>query len=271
MITTLEKKLGKLKKEFVKSYDGSSHIQEIIPQNTSESFPIDAKHLDSLHMFAKNNPIYYNSFVQTLSDTACIVYEGDINQYWLGSIQHKNSKAPFSPTWIVSAYIATLQAKELGFCDVLDIGSGDGRIAYCAKILGLNAHSLEIDSDLVELQKQLCDKLVDFKPVCCDATTFDYSDLQPHSPAFFIGGLAQMGGDVLADSIINNIKITPLQENSCMVFAGTLSPKYTDDTVNAGWSKIIEKHQLKVIKTVTLPTVWTFNELHDTPYLFCKF
>ena len=270
MITKLEKKLEKLKQEFVKSYEGSSHIQEIIPQNT-ESFPIGAEYLNSLHMFAKNNPIYYNSFAQTIDDTECVVYEGDINQYWLGSIQHKNSKAPFSPTWIMSAYISALQAKELGYVDVLDIGSGDGRIAYCAKTLGLGSHSLEIDPDLVDIQKSLCDKLVDFSPVCCDATTIDYTELQLDRPAFFIGGLAQMGGDVLADSIIRNINTTRLKDDSCMVFAGTLSPKYTDDVANAGWSKIIEKHQLKVIKTVTLPTVWTFHELHDTPYLFCKF
>jgi len=270
MITTLEKKLGQLKQEFVKSYEGSSHIQEIIPQNI-ESFQIDAEHLKLLHNFAKNNPIYYNSYVQTIDDTACVVYEGDINQYWLGSIQHKNSKAPFSPTWILSAYISALQAKELGYGDVLDIGSGDGRIAYCAKILGLNSHSLEIDSDLVDLQKSICYKLVDFSPICCDATVFDYDGLNLEKPAYFIGGLAQMGGNALADSIMNNIETSKLKENSCMVFAGTVSPKYTDDVVNAGWSKIIEKHQLTVIKTVTLPTVWTFQELHDTPYLFCKF
>jgi len=270
MIAELEKTLIKLKKEFVKAYNGSSHIQEIIPQDTTELFPIDADHLNSLHLFAKNNPIYYNSFVQTIDDISCVVYEGDINQYWLGSIQHKNSKAPFSPTWILSAYIIALQAKDLGFDNVLDIGSGDGRIAYCAKILGLDSYSLEIDSDLIDIQKSICDKLVDFKPICCDATTFDYSAFHLGKAVFFIGGLAQMGGNVLANSIINNIK-TSLKEKSCMVFAGTLSPKYTDDVANAGWSKIIEKHQLKVIKTVTLPTVWTFNELHDTPYIFCKF
>lgn len=271
MIVDLEKNTAKLKKEFVKSYAGSSNIQEIIPQNTSDYFPINRIDLESLHLFAKNNPIYYNSFIQNIDGVPCVVYEGDINQYWLGSIQHTNSKAPFSPTWILSAYIAALQSKELGYGDLLDVGSGDGRIAYCSKKLGVNSHSLEIDEDLVELQKSICVKLVDFDPICCDAASFDYTSLKLIKPVFFIGGLAQMGGDVLANSIIENIKTSPIKDDVCMVFAGTVSPKYTDDVANAGWSKIIEKHKLQVIKTVTLPTVWTFKELRDTPYLFCKF
>ena len=63
------------------------------------------------------------------------MYEGDINKYWLNSIQHGSSKAPFSPTWIMSGYIGSLLAKKLGYLQVIDIGSGDGRIAFCAKIL----------------------------------------------------------------------------------------------------------------------------------------
>ena len=34
--------------------------------------------------------------------------------------------------------------------DFIDIGSGDGRIAYCGKILGLNSISIEIDENLVD-------------------------------------------------------------------------------------------------------------------------
>ena len=265
---TLEENLLYLKKEFVKSYDGSSHIQEIIPQNSSDSFDVTKSDLDSLHMFAKNNPIYYNSFIQTVGDLPCVVYEGDINQYWLASIQHGNSRAPFSPTWIVSAYLLVNHAKSLGCSGVVDIGSGDGRIAYCAKSIGLKSHSIEIDEDLFDLQKSICTKLMNFNPICADASIIDYSSLDLDKPAFFIGGLAQMGGDILADAVI---KKTESKDNTLMVFAGTISPKYTDDISNAGWSKIIQKYSLQVIKTITLPTVWTFNEIHDTPYLFCKF
>lgn len=267
---TVEENLLSLKKEFVKSYDGSSHMQEIIPQNSSDSFGITKSDLDFLHMFAKNNPIYYNSFIQTIDGLPYVVYEGDANQYWLASIQHGNSRAPFSPTWIISAYLLANHAKNLGCDGVVDVGSGDGRIAYCAKSLGLQSHSIEIDEDLIDLQKSICAKLINFNPICTDATAFDYFSLDIERPAFFIGGLAQMGGDVLADAVISNIEYED-KKNTLMVFAGTVSPKYTDDVTNAGWSKIIQKYHLQVIKTVTLPTVWTFKEVHDTPYLFCKF
>ena len=38
-----------------------------------------------------------------------------------------------------------------------------------------------------------------------------------------------------------------------------------------GWKSIIDKNDLKVIKTITLPTVWTFDQPVDTPYIFTKF
>jgi len=40
---------------------------------------------------------------------------------------------------------------------------------------------------------------------------------------------------------------------------------------NGGWSALIEKYQLNVIDTVSLPTVWTFDQLVETPYIFTKF
>jgi len=45
MIKELAKNLVNLKQEFVKTYDGSSHIQEVIPISNSDSFPIDETHL----------------------------------------------------------------------------------------------------------------------------------------------------------------------------------------------------------------------------------
>ena len=56
MIKEIAQNLVNLKKEFAKIYDGTSQIQEVIPVLKSEKFPIDD--LDSLHNFAKNNPIY---------------------------------------------------------------------------------------------------------------------------------------------------------------------------------------------------------------------
>lgn len=272
MIESLAKKLVKLKQDFVKTYDGTSNIQEIIPLSTSDDFPVDENHLKSLHIFAKNNPIYYNSYEQTISDVSCVVYEGDINKYWLNSIQHASSHAPFSPTWIFSAYLLSLHAKKLGYKQVIDIGSGDGRIAFCAKIVGLDSFSFEIDQVLVNLQNLISDSTgINFNSYCTDATVFDYSKLNLETPIFFIGGLAQMGGIALASGVIENIRTSVLNDTG-MVFAGTFSQKYHPDPMsNAGWGTLIHKNNLHVSDTIILPTVWSFKESDDTPYIFSKF
>ena len=203
MIEGIAKNLIELKQEFRRIYSGNSHIQEIVPLTESNSFPISQNELKSLHSFATKNPIYYNSYELKINEIKCIVYEGDINKYWLNSISHGSSYQPFSPTWILSAFLIVSIAKELGYNQILDIGSGDGRIAYCGKILGLDSYAIEIDHMLVDLQKSLCNLTnTDFHPISADAVKFDYNELNLQNPAFFIGGLAQMGGDVLATSII---------------------------------------------------------------------
>jgi len=269
MIKELAKNLVNLKKEFEKNYDGKSQIQEVIPISKSDLFPIEQPDLELLHQFATKNPIYHNSYEKTVGETLCIVYEGDINKYWLNSIQHSSSHAPFSPTWLMSAYVGVLLAKKLGYQEVIDIGSGDGRIAFCAKILDLESYSIEIDDMLVDLQKLLT--ILDFHPYCFNATAFDYSSLNLVEPIFFIGGLAQMGGTALATGVLEKINSISNLRNIGWVFAGTLSPKYTTDPKNeAGWGTLIEKNNLKSIQTITLPTVWTFHEPKETPYIFAQ-
>ena len=211
MIEELAKNLVNIKKEFAKRYDGKSQIQEVIPISKSEMFPIKQQDLELLHQFATKNPIYYNSYEKTVGKTLCIVYEGDINKYWLNSIKHDTSCQPFSPTWIMSAYVGVLIAKDLGYQEVIDIGSGDGRIAFCAKVLDLESYSIEIDDMLVDLQKLLT--ILDFHPYCSDAITFDYSSLNLTRPVFFIGGIAQMGGTALASGVLEKINsITDLKK-----------------------------------------------------------
>src|SRR6056300_1223921 len=269
MIEDLAKNLVELKKEFVRIYDGKSQIQEVIPKSKSELFPIKESHLEMLHQFAAKNPIYYNSFEKQIGSVVCIVYEGDINKYWLNSIQHGSSKATFSPTWIISGYIGALLAKELGYSEVIDIGSGDGRIAYCAKILDLESYSIEIDNMLVDLQNLLTDAL-DFHPHCSDAVTFDYPSLNLTRPIFFIGGLAQMGGISLASGVLKSIQsVSELEKKTGWVFAGTLSQKYAPDPKNeAGWGTLIDENNLKIIQSISLPTAWTLHESDETPYIF---
>ncbi|ABX12459.1 hypothetical protein [Nitrosopumilus maritimus] len=270
MIVQLAQNLVSLKKEFAKNYSGKSQMQEVIPISTSESFQIKQQDLELLHQFATKNPIYYNSYEDVVNDTKCIVYEGDINRYWLNSIQHGSSNAPFSPTWIMSAYVAALMTKELGYFEIVDIGSGDGRIAFCAKVLDMEAYSIELDEQLVDLQKLLVTTL-DFHPFCSDATTFDYTSLNLNNPAFFIGGLAQMGGVALATGVIEKIMSQEFWKQSGWVFAGTLSQKYAPDPKNeAGWGTLIESNKLHKLQTIPLPTVWTFHETDETPYIFAE-
>ena len=273
MLEQIAKNLAMLKQEFAQVYDGHSHIQEFIPVTTSEFFPIPDDHLEFLHDFASKNPIYHNFYEQKIADILCKVYEGDINEYWLNSIKHGSSCQPFYPTWILSAYIAASIAKSFNYKELVDIGSGDGRIAYCAKILGLQATSIEIDDVLVELQNTiLMSTKVNFNPICVDAIEFDYSSLNLTRPVFFIGGLPQMGGDVLATNIIEKISTSNLKKNTCIVFAGTHSKRQlSDNQSEGGWSSLIGRHGLKVIKTVSLPTIWTFDQLVDTPYIYTEF
>ena len=274
MLDSLVQNLVKIKQDFAKNYTGSAHIQEIIPSQVSNSFTIDENHLKQLHTFAEKNPIYFNSFEEIISGVSCIVYEGDINDYWLNSIKHGSSCQPFYPTWIMSAYVMASIAKELGYSELVDIGSGDGRIAFCGKILGFNSYSIEIDDVLVELQDTISTQTnQNFNPKCADALEFDYSELNLKTPVFFIGGLPQMGGDLLAASIIEKINsIANLKTSTGVVFAGTHTQRQLSGNLsNGGWSTLIEKHQLNVIDTVSLPTVWTFDQLVETPYIFTKF
>ena len=271
MIEKLAKNLVNLKKRFVSDYEGTSQIQELIPISKSESFPIDEYELNTLHEFATKNPIYYNSFEKVIDKIPCMVYEGDINKYWLNSIQHDSSHAPFSPTWIMSGYVMSLFAKEHGYSEIIDIGSGDGRIAYCGGVLGMKSHSIELDPMLVDLQNSLATN-VNFNPNCFDAIQFDYSSLNLTKPLFFIGGLAQMGGLELATGVLNRAKPHfPLWDKIGWCFAGTLSKKYLADPKNhAGWGSFIETNHLQLIQNISLPTAWSFHEFDETQYVFSK-
>ncbi|QLH02889.1 hypothetical protein C5F47_04670 [Nitrosopumilus cobalaminigenes] len=274
MFDDLVKNLVSTKQIFAKNYSGNAHIQEVIPTSTSDKFPIDTIDLVSLHDFALKNPIYFNHFEEEIDGILCTVYEGDINEYWLNSIKHGSSCQPFYPTWIMSAFLMASIAKKIGYLELVDIGSGDGRIAFCGSAIGMNSHSIEIDDVLVDLQKIISSSTdQNFNPICHDALEFDYSTLNLKKPVFFIGGLAQMGGDVLATSIIDRINsIENLRNDTAIVFAGTNTKRQLSGNLeNGGWSTLIEKHNLKVIDTVSLPTIWTFDQNVETPYIFTEF
>ena len=262
----LSNALLEIKKELVKNDPGIKSA-EPIPALGSDLFTDDLK---LLHEFAVSNPMYVDAHERRLGSVRCMVYTSNVDKYWLGSISHDSSHAPFSPTWITSAYVLGMLAKELGYSEAVDIGSGDGRIAFCSGIAGMRSHAIEIDPGLVKLQRSI--EKTDFVSHCSDATEFDYSILNLGHPIFFIGGLAQMGGDILASGVIKKVRQIPgLWRNSGWVFAGTHAPKYASDPKGcAGWGTLLQENNLEPARTVILPTAWTLGEPQNTPYVFAR-
>lgn len=263
---------SRYKAEFVRKYDGNGHIREAVPTESSELIPIDGRVLERLHGFARTNPIYYNSYEMEILGIPSTVYEGDISEYWISSIKHDVSNQPFYPTWILSAYEAASEAKRLGMKQIVDIGSGDGRIAYCGQILGLDSYGIEIDRSLFELQGQVArDSGVGFGARHADANEFDYLSLGLTRPAFFIGGLPEMG-EMLARSIIGRVLAREeLRYESAFVFMGSFQLKrFSRSTEKWGWGFVIDEAGLDVQSAVVLPTCWTMDQTRDTPYVFTK-
>ena len=126
---------------------------------------------------------------------------------------------------------------------------------------------------MFELQKTIRSSTkIDFNPNCTDALEFDYSSLPLSNPVFFIGGLPQMGGDILADGIIDKISLTELRSNTCFVFAGSNSKRHLSSNQElGGWLHTMNKKNLKEVTTAFLPTVWTFDQETETPYIFTRF
>lgn len=263
--------VSRLKAEFVRTYGGNGHIREAVPAETSELIPIDCGHLEKLHEFAACNPIYYNSYDTDILGVRCTVYEGDINEYWISSIKHDVSNQPFYPTWILSAYEAAMEARRMGMREVVDIGSGDGRVAYCGQVAGLDSYGIEIDGGLADLQRAVADGTgVGFGVRNADANEFDYSSLGLKRPAFFIGGLPEMG-EMLARSIIARVMADggEVWGRSAFVFMGSFQLKrFSRSAEKWGWGFVIDEAGLDVRSAVVLPTCWTMDQSVDTPYIF---
>ena len=272
MTDTLSSTIVTLKTEYMTNNTSHAHIHEFIPSSSSNILPIDKNHLELLHHFMLNNPIYSNSHESKIDEIPCMIYEGDVTHFWLDSIKHDTSYAPFYPTWMLSAYTLALISKNLGVDNIIDIGSGDGRIAYCGKVVGMESYGIEIDENLVLLQKSISNGTkVNFNIKLGDAIKFDYTSLNLSQPIFFLSGLPEQG-ELLANSVIEKIlNISNLKNNAKFVFMGSYSKrKYTKDDSKFGWGKIIDFFDLDIMKTVTLPTYWTSDQPVDTPFIFTK-
>ena len=261
----------KLKHEFIKIYKGNSHTTEILPNFTNDFIQIKRDPLSLLHKFLESNPIYSNHISEKILDVNYKIFEGDLNNYWIDSIKHDSSYAPFYPTWMLSAWGLVNHAKCLGFKQIIDIGSGDGRIAYCGKVLGLDSISIEIDDNLVSMQENISAKTgIDFTPICSDATSYNFEKIPSKKSIFVIGGVPEIG-EVLAESVIKNVLELPHISNSAFVLAGSHSHRtFSRDTSYFGWGTSIKKFQLDAISTISLPTYWTMDQKFETPYIFTK-
>ncbi|MDI1496127.1 MAG: hypothetical protein K8823_1435 [Cenarchaeum symbiont of Oopsacas minuta] len=263
-VKLLEHYISTLKSEFSSSYVRNAHLYEVLPKNSQITQNLSQKDLDALHKFVKSNPMYENSYESVYADTQCIVYEGDMSSYWLDSIKHDTSYAPFYPTWILSAYALSKAAVKLGAKYAVDIGSGDGRIAYCTQMAGIDTCSVEIDKNLISLQKKICAKTnIHFDIKCDDATQIEYSELD--RVIFFIGGLPEVGEMLVRRVIEKTIHaIKPIY-----VLAGTLAPRKTSrDSTTYGWGQMMEEFGLVQLETLVLPTRWTVEQTENTPYIF---
>jgi hypothetical protein len=259
------------KRKYIQNFKPANIIAEIIPTEVTDLFPIDKQILAKLHQFVSNNPIYFKRTNILINNINFISYEGDVNDFFLSSKKYDTNYQPFYPTWMLSAFLLCLKAKELGFTEIIDIGAGDGRISYCGSLLNLRSIGIELDSSLSELQNDLCKKTnINFEIVNGDASTFDFAKLNLSKPLFFVSGLPEMG-EMFVDNLIN----TTLKNNFLsfgVVFLGSINNKrkFVKDDTFYGWGEIIKRNNLKIIKEINLPTHWTNDNNSESKYLITK-
>ena len=268
----LVKELLKLKNEYLEKIHSYNHIREFLP-DTSNHDLFDKSHLEKLHTFFKLNKIYYKQESLVLGNIPCISYEGDINQFWLSSKKYDTNYQPFLPTWVLSALIMVLVAKDLGFENIIDVGSGDGRLLYCGSVIGLNSIGVEIDKDLCDLQTKISDNSnVKFRVINGDSNSIDYSQLALENTMIFVSALPE-SGEMISYGITNQFKkyMDKLQNVGITLMGSHTYRKYSRDKSMWGWGKFIDDCELKLVECLSLPTSWTLDEKKETPYLFTLF
>ncbi len=262
----------KLKEEFTKQQQlTQTFMHETIPLSYSMVLPISDQTLLELMEFMSRNPICVDSKEMRVLDVPCRSYLCDVNEYWLSTKKYDSNYQPFYPTWMLSAYALALCTKLLGFKEILDIGSGDGRIAYCGNLLGLRAIGIEIDSKLTELQNELSSLTnVEYEIINADATAFEYESLNLSKPMVFLSCLPE-GGDMLVKSIVPNIKkLDGLESCGFNLMGSHIMKKYSKEFSGWGWGTVFETYDLNIQECVTLPTYWTNEQEVDTAYIFTK-
>ncbi|MDP9488785.1 MAG: hypothetical protein M3P28_01085 [Thermoproteota archaeon] len=268
----LVQELLKLKNEYLEKIHSYNHIREFLPVTSNQSL-FDKSQLEKLHNFFKLNKIYYKEESLVLGNIPCISYEGDINQFWLSSKKYDTNYQPFLPTWVLSALVMVQVAKDLGFENIIDIGSGDGRLLYCGSIIGLNSIGIEIDKDLCDLQTKISDDSnVKFRVINGDSNSIDYSQLALENTMLFVSALPE-SGEMISYGITNQFKkyMDKLQNVGITLMGSQTYRRYTRDKSMWGWGKFIDDCELKLVECLSLPTSWTLDEKKETPYLFTLF
>jgi hypothetical protein len=268
----LAEELVKLKDEYLEEFHSYNHIREFIPIANHQSL-FDKRLLEKLHSFFGYNKIYFRQRGLTLSNIPCISYEGDINQFWLSSKKYDTSYQPFLPTWGLSALVMILVAKDLGFENIIDIGSGDGRLIFCGSILGLNSIGVEIDKDLCDLQNEISSlSNVKYKVINGDSNSIDYSQFELENTIIFISALPELG-EMISYGMLNQFKKynTNLRNVGITLMGSHTYRRYSRDKSMWGWGKFLDDFGLKLVNCISLPSSWTLDEKRETPYLFTVF
>ena len=265
----LVKNLVDLKNEYLEEFHSYNPIREFVPVPNKQNM-IDKSHLEKLHAFFKHNSIYYKEQAVTLSDIPCTSYEGDVNQFWLSSKKYDTNYQPFLPTWGLSALVMCLAVKNLGFQNILDMGSGDGRLLYCGSILGLDSTGVEIDKDLCELQNEISTSSnVKYNVIHGDSNSINYSQFNLENTMIFISALPELG-EMIAYGVLNQLKMYrgKLHNVGITLMGSHTYRKYSRDKSMYGWGKFIADFELKVLASLSLPSSWTLDEKKETPYMF---
>ena len=258
------------KRDYIQNFKPSNIIAEIIPTEVSDVFPIGKQILAQLHQFLSNNPIYFKKTNISLHNLNFISYEGNVNEFYLSSKKYDTNYQPFYPTWMLSAFLLCLKSKELGFTELIDIGAGDGRIPYCGSLLNLRSIGIELDTNLTQLQSELCKKTdIKYEIINDDASTFDFAKLHLSKPLFFVSGLPEMG-EMFVDNLIQTTIQNKFKSFGIVFLGSTFKKKFASDLTCYGWGEIIKKNNLKIIEEIDLPTHWTNDNNTETKYLITK-
>lgn len=255
-----------LKKDYQDKFNVGRIPYEILPLDCP--FTEINEHLPKLNEFAVKNPIFYGDKEANILGSQCKILSCELTEYWIHSKKYDACYQPFYPTWLFSALVFCLAAKSIGFLEIVDIGSGDARVPYCGAVLGLRTISVELDSDLTALQRQMIGSTgVEFEIINDDACTTNFRASSLSRPIFLLSGLPEHG-DFLAENVISNLGLLEARSIGFALMGSHSMKKYTKDSTVYGWGQFIEQHNMRVLDCLTLPTMWT-NELQvDTPFIF---